>query len=117
MTDRSVVLPVTVAGVELQVEVARPVGSEEIGRGEMVRDAVTDAFDRAQDAIVAVAASTVGTIAQLGKQSLRPDEVQVKFGLKFSASGSVIIAGASSEATMEVALTYRAAAEHQPDGA
>ncbi|WP_172892521.1 CU044_2847 family protein [Micromonospora coxensis] len=101
----------------LEVEVARPVGSEETGRGEMVRDTVTDAFDRAQEAIVAVAASTVGTIAQLGKQSLRPDEVQVKFGLKFSAKGTVIVAGVSSEATIEVALTYRAAAGHFPDGA
>lgn len=117
MTGGSVVLPVTVAGVELQVEVARPVGSEETGRGEMMRDAVTDAFGRAQDAIVAVAASTVDTITQLGKQSLRPEEVQVTFGLKFAANGSVIVAGVSSEATLEVALTYRAAAEHHPDGA
>ncbi|MEQ4304499.1 CU044_2847 family protein [Plantactinospora sp. B6F1] len=103
--------------MELQVEVARPVGSEETGRGEMVRDAVTDAFERAQDAIVAVATSTVGTIARLGEQGQRPDEVQVTFGLKFSANGSVIIAGVSTEATLEVALTYRAAAEPHPDGA
>ncbi|MGC4746877.1 CU044_2847 family protein [Micromonospora sp. DT201] len=100
--------------MELQVEVTRPVGFEETGRSEKVRDAVRDAFDRAQDAIVAVATSTVDTITQLGEQSLRPDEVQVKFGLKFSATGSVVVAGVSSEATIEVALTYRASAAHQP---
>lgn len=77
MTGRSVLLPVMVAGLELQVEVARPVGSEETGLSEKVRDAVTDAFDRAQDVIVAVATSTVETITQLGEQSLRPDEFQV----------------------------------------
>lgn len=100
--------------MELQVEVTRPVGSEETGPSERVRDTVVDAFDRARDAIVAIAASTVDTITQLGNQSLRPDEVQVKFGLKFTAKGNVVVAGVSSEATMEVALTYRAAAEHQP---
>jgi len=38
--------------------------------------------------------------------------MQVKFGLKFSAQGNVIVAGAAGEATLEVALTYRRA----PDG-
>ncbi|MEV0326874.1 CU044_2847 family protein [Micromonospora echinospora] len=99
--------------MELQVEVARPVGSEETGAGGKVRDTASEAFDRAQDAIVAMATSTVDTIARLGEQSLRPDEVQVKFGLKFSAKGNVIVAGVSSEATLEVTLTYRATAEHQ----
>ena len=29
------------------------------------------------------------------------------FGLKFSAQGNVIVAGAAGEATLEVTLTYR----------
>ncbi|MGH3830265.1 MAG: CU044_2847 family protein [Pseudonocardiaceae bacterium] len=39
---------------------------------------------------------------------MRPDEVKVTFGLKFSAQGNVIVAGASGAATLEVTLTYRA---------
>ncbi|MFD7078256.1 CU044_2847 family protein [Nocardioides sp. NPDC059952] len=98
--------------MELEVEVARPAGSEDTGLGEKARDAMSGAFEHAQEAIVAVATSTVDTIEQLGSRTRQPDEVQVKFGLKFSAKGNVIVAGASSEATLEVALTYRATAEH-----
>ena len=43
---------------------------------------------------------------------MRPDEVEVRFGLKFSAQGNVIVAGAAGEATLEVTLTYR----HDPPG-
>jgi hypothetical protein len=107
--------PAVVAGVELQVEVARPAGSEDTGVGDRAREATVDAFERAQEAILAVATSTVETIEQLEGRARQPDEVQVKFGLKFSAKGNVIVAGASSEATLEVALTYRAAAEHGAD--
>lgn len=107
--------PTLVEGVELQVEVARPAGSEDTGRGEKARDAAVDAFDRAQEAIVAVATSTVETMRRLESRAQRPDEVQVKFGLKFSATGSVIVAGASSEATLEVMLTYRAETDRGSD--
>lgn len=107
--------PVVVAGVELEVEVARPAGSEDTGVGEKAREAMSGAFEHAQEAIVAVATSTVDTIEQLGSRARQPDEVQVKFGLKFSAKGSVIVAGASSESTLEVALTYRAASEPRID--
>ena|GEM_PF-4297582 len=41
-----------------------------------------------------------------GSGGARPDEVQVKFGLKFTAAGNVILAGASGEATLEISLTY-----------
>lgn len=46
--------------MELQVEVARPVDSEATRCAVKMRNAVTDAFDRAQDAIVAVATSAPG---------------------------------------------------------
>jgi hypothetical protein len=42
---------------------------------------------------------------------VHPQEVEVKFGLKFAAEGSVIIAGASGEATLEVTLTYKQPAQ------
>jgi hypothetical protein len=114
------VVPMQVGGVELLVETAIVAGSEQTsGRLDRAQDAVVEAFDRAQEAIVAVAASTVSTIGQLGRRSVRPDELEVKFGLKFSAQGNVIVAGAAGEATLEVTLTYRpdpAAASAGPAG-
>jgi len=58
-------------------------------------------FDRVQTTIVAVAESTVSTIGQLAARSVHPDEMEVKFGLKFSAQGSVIIASAVGEASLK----------------
>jgi hypothetical protein len=102
-----------VGGIDLLIETMPMAGTEQTsGKLDRAQEAVGDAFDRAQSAIVAVAESTVATIGQLGKRSVHPDEMQVKFGLKFSAQGNVIVAGAAGEATLEVALTYRRA----PDG-
>jgi hypothetical protein len=111
MAGRAVVM--RVGGMDLLVETMPVTGTEQTsGKLEKAQEAVADAFDRAQSAIVAVAESTVQTIGQLGKRSVHPDEMQVTFGLKFSAQGNVIVAGAAGEATLEVALTYRRA----PDG-
>jgi succinyl-CoA synthetase alpha subunit len=94
--------------MDLLVETTPVAGTEQTsGKLDKAQEAVADAFERAQSAIVAVAESTVRTIGQLGQRSVRPDEMQVTFGLKFSAQGNVIVAGAAGEATLEVALTYR----------
>jgi hypothetical protein len=97
--------------MDLLVETMPVTGTEPTsGRLDKAQEAVADAFERAQAAIVAVAESTVATIGRLGERAARPDEMQVTFGLKFSAQGNVIVAGAAGEATLEVALTYRRAA-------
>ena len=96
-----------VGGVELLVETTPVAGTEQTSALDKAQAAVAEGFDRAQSAIVAVAESTVNTIGQLAKRSVRPDEVEVKFGLKFSAQGNVIVAGAAGEATLEVTLNYR----------
>lgn len=115
MPGRVVLVPMQVAGVTLLVETSAVGGSENTSsRLDRAQAAVTDAFDHAQAAIVAVATSTVATIGQLGARAVRPDEVEVKFGLKFAAEGNVIVAGASGEATLEVTLTYRQPEQSTP---
>lgn len=111
-------IPVRVDGVELLVEVVPVAGSEPTStKLDKAQETVAEAFDRAQEAIIAVAKSTVGTVRQLGRQAARPDEMQVKFGLKFSAQGNVIVAGAAGEASLEVTLLYRSAESEMGDGA
>ncbi len=104
MTGR--VVPMRVGDVELLVETSPVVGSEPTSTLSRAQDAVGEAYQRAQAAIVAVASSTVDVIGQLGGQAVRPDQVEVTFGLKFSAQGNVVLAGASGEATLEVTLSY-----------
>lgn len=106
------VMALTVDGVELWVETTPVAGSEPTStRLDRAGEAVTGAFDRAQAAIVAMATATVATIDQLGQRAARPQQVQVKFGLKFTAKGNVIVAEASGEATLEVTLTYNGGPE------
>ncbi len=105
VAGRAVVMQV--GGVDLLVETSTVASSEQTSALGKAAGAVAHAFDGAQSAIVAVATSTVNTIAQLGHRSVHPDEMTVTFGLKFSAQGNVIVAGAAGEATLEVTLTYR----------
>jgi Trypsin-co-occurring domain 1 len=74
-----------------------------------------NAFTNAQNAIAAIASSTVNAIRNAAESAAHPDEVQVMFGLSFSAEGDVIVAGASGSATLQVTLIYHKALS-KPDG-
>jgi NTP-dependent ternary system trypsin peptidase co-occuring protein len=102
------VMPIRVDGVDLLVEASPVAGSEPTSALDRAQDTVAEAFDRAQSAIVAVAGSTVDVIRRMGARSVEPDQVEVKFGLKFSVQGNVILAAAAGEASLEVTLTYHA---------
>lgn len=66
-------------------------------------------FVHSRDTIVELAGSMSDDIAQTAKRSVRPDQLELEFGLKVSAKGNIIVAGASGEATLRVKLTYSAA--------
>lgn len=104
-------IPVQVDGVEIAVEAVGPTGTEDTwgGRVSKAADGVVDAFGRAEEAILAVARSTAAMIDRTGAAA-RPDRVEVEFGLKFSASGGVIMAGVAGEASLKVTLSYDVAA-------
>ena len=100
-------LPVRVGDVDLLVETTVVPGSEPTsGRLGDAASRVAGAFDEAERAIVEIAGRLAGTVADLGKRGTRPDHVQVQFGLKFSAQGTIIVAGATAEASLQVTVTY-----------
>jgi hypothetical protein len=103
-------VPVRVGDIEIEVE-AVPVAGTEATSGRTVKAAgsVVEAFGRAQEAIIGVARSTAQMIEKAGAAA-RPDRVEVEFGLKFSASGGVIMAGVAGEASLKVTLGYDVAA-------
>jgi hypothetical protein len=99
-------ITVRVGDIELEVEAVPVAGTEETwGGAEKAAGSVLDAFGRAQDAIIEVAKSTAQMIEKAGAAA-RPDRVDVEFGLKFSASGTVIIAGVAGEASLKGTLGY-----------
>ena len=103
-------IPVRVGDIEIEVEAVPVAGTEATsGRAAKAAGSVLEAFGRAQEAIIEVAKSTAQMIDKAGAAA-RPDRVDVEFGLKFSASGGVIMAGVAGEASLKVTLGYDVAA-------
>lgn len=109
----SQLITVQVGDIQIEVEAVLVAGTEFTSGGKASRAAgnVVEAFGRAQDAIIEVAKSTAQMIERAGA-AVRPGRVDVEFGLKFSASGGVIMAGVAGEASLKVTLSYDVAARH-----
>ncbi|MFC6082132.1 CU044_2847 family protein [Sphaerisporangium aureirubrum] len=110
-------IPVRVGDVTLDLEVSQKAGSEPLSRLGDAAHAAHDAFVRAQDAILEVAASTAATMTAARSRGAAPTVMEVEFGLKFSTTGSVVIAGVSGEATITVKMTYDSAKSPSPGAA
>lgn len=108
------VVPIRIGDIELLLETTPVAGSEQTSGLDTARDKVIDAYERAQRAIVELAASTADTIGQLAARAARPEKLEVEFGLKFSAQGNVIVAGASGDATLVVRLSYPVQPSNRP---
>jgi hypothetical protein len=102
-------IPVKVGNLDLIVEASAAAGPGLAPRVDAPVNQVEDAFTRAENTIAGIAASTVEAIRNAADHAARPDHVEVMFGLCFSASGDVVVAGASGQATLQVTLTYDAA--------
>lgn len=100
-------IPVRVGDIEVLVETTPVAGSEPTSRVDAAIDRAAEAFTRAQSAILEIATSTVDTIREATARAARPDQLEVEFGLKFSAKGDVVVAGAAGEATLKVKLVYQ----------
>jgi Trypsin-co-occurring domain 1 len=100
------VAPLRIGGVDVLVEVTTVAGSEPTSRMDAARERAVEGFERARQAIVAVATSTVDTVGDLARLAAAPEKVEVEFGLRFSVQGNVIIAGGGGEATLGIRLTY-----------
>ena len=111
------VVPMRVGDVDLLVETVTLPGSEQTsGRLDRVGERVVDGFDRAQGAIEAIATRLGETLDELGQRAVQPDRVEVKFGLKFTAEGGVLVAGSSAEASLEVTIGYDRASSPERAG-
>jgi hypothetical protein len=106
----SQLIPVRVGDIQIEVEAVRVAGTEPTsGKTGRAAGSVLEAFSRAQEAILEVARSTAQMIDRAGAAA-RPDRVEVEFGLKFTATGTVIMAGVAGEASLKITLGYDIAA-------
>jgi hypothetical protein len=104
------VVPVRVGGIEVLVETIPAAGSELTSRSGDVAHRVADMFSQAQDAIVGVTSSVLEAVRRMDGKGGGPAAVEVEFGLKFSAQGSVVVAGAAGEAALRLKVSYDRAA-------
>ncbi|MEU4472415.1 CU044_2847 family protein [Micromonospora sp. NPDC023888] len=105
---------VRVGAVELLVEVMPVAGSQQTSAGGRVDRAVdyaAGAFERAQSAVEEIAVSTARMVGRVTRRVGSPESVEVEFGLKVSAKGDVIVAGASGEASLKVKIIYGASGD------
>jgi Trypsin-co-occurring domain 1 len=95
---------VQIGEVELLVETERgpAAGSEQTGRLRDSAEKVVDAFDEVQTAVIAIAGRLVAAADAIPE----PTSIEVEFGLKFTAEGNVVLAGASAEASLSFKMTY-----------
>jgi len=101
-------LSVRVGETDMLVETVVVPGSQQTSKLGDAIGQVSDAFERAQEAIVEVAASTARMIGRTAARGARPDHVEVQFGLLISAQGGVILAKVGGQASLTVTLTYDA---------
>jgi hypothetical protein len=100
------VLPVRVGDVELLVETVTVAGTEPTSRTSDAARGVVDAFVAAEEAITGLCERVAGLVSSTAAHASRPNSLMVEFGLKFSAKGNVIVAGASGEASLRVTVSY-----------
>jgi Trypsin-co-occurring domain 1 len=102
-------IPVRLGDLEFLVEASPAVGTEPTSRTSLSSAHIGDVFKRAQVIIADVAASTVKALHDSAAGMPRPEEMEMTFGIRFSAQGDVVVVHAGGEATLSVRLMFRAA--------
>ncbi len=90
--------------IQIEVEDAKGLKPVARGAGRTVKEA-QETFETALEGLQGVAKSLH---AQLSAMEIRPDSVNVEFGIKLSAAAGVIIASGGGEANFKISLTWNA---------
>lgn len=93
-------------GGSVLVEVADSPGVERVGRQGEVLEAVGVSFERA---IANVRDAATAALAQFQEMTRKPDDVEIKFGVKLDAKMGAVIAQTGLQGQLEVKLTWHSA--------
>lgn len=104
--DELMLLPVEVDGICVYVEVVQAGGAEPTSTARRGAERAADLLSDAQTVIEHMAVAVMETGRRISTRAGSPDLLEIQFGLKFSAKGNIIVAGASSEASLTVKLVY-----------
>lgn len=101
-------------GVNLIVEEPGPpagFGPQEIGVDEVIKKAA-GAFEHSLESVSLAARKVYDVLVR--KMPERPDEVEIEFGVKFSAKLDAWVVGSEGEGSFSVKITWKPAKPPQP---
>ena len=96
-----------IGDIEVLVETVREPGSEKTSAAGKAKDAALDMFVTAQVVVLLMAEQFGSTLDKIKAIAMHPDEVEIALGLKFSATGNIIVAGSTAEASLQVTFKYK----------
>ncbi|GDY32662.1 CU044_2847 family protein [Gandjariella thermophila] len=100
-------------GGTVLVEVDLPGGPAPAGRGEEVLHAASKTLERTLRPVRDAAAAALGQFQSMAR---RPDEVEIKFGIKLDAEAGAVIAKTGVHGQFDVKLVWRAGTPDRTDG-
>ncbi|MFS8098789.1 hypothetical protein LFM09_16800 [Lentzea alba] len=101
-------VPMRIGDVEVLVETIGEQWTEDTSALNEAGRRLLDAFEMAREVIVGAAIATADTAGKLAARSVRPDKLEVEFGLGYSIKGNVVVVSGHAESTLKVKLTYDA---------
>lgn len=99
-------------GTELVIEVDEPVPDGGVVRAARPGDVVQRASQTFEAALSRIKPMASGIVTTLQDLAQSPDEIQVEFGVKLSASAGAVLAAAGVEGNYKVTVIWKK--DHQP---
>jgi hypothetical protein len=99
-------LEARLGGVPLVIEAIQLPGSEPTSGWHDVTALVSDAFEKAQEAISELASKLATTVKTLEARGKRPDHLAIEFGLSFTVEGRLLFVASSADASLKVTISY-----------
>jgi len=92
--------------VPLVIEAIQLPGSEPTSGWHDVTARVSDAFEKAQEAISELASNLATTVKALEARGKQPDHLAIEFGLSFTVEGKLLFVASSADASLKVTISY-----------
>lgn len=99
-------VPAHLGDVPLVIEAIQLPGSEPTSGLRDVTTRVSDAFEKAHEAISELASKLAVTVKDLEDRGKQPDHLALEFGLSFTVEGNLLFVASSADASLKVTISY-----------
>jgi len=103
----------TAGDEELLIEVVTSPGSEQASPIGKATSSALDNLEQIESKILKIGGRLADTVSKLKSKAGDPAEVSVQFGVRLTASGSVLVSSATGECSFLIQMKYRRDDQHQ----